>query len=127
MPLLAITIFMFWVQRRITHRKGYVSLTGKGGERRPIPLGPWKWPLLGYCLAVCTLSFFMPMVVICQAALAKAWGRGFSLDNLTFKNIYFTLFENTLTRNATINTFLYAGTASLIAVLLVSVFSNSVK
>ena len=118
MPLLAITIFMFWVQRRITHRKGYVSLTGKGGERRPIQLGRWKWPMLGYCLAVCTLSFFMPMVVICQAALAKAWGRGFRLDNLTFNNIYFTLFENTLTRNATINTFVYAGTASFIAVLL---------
>ena len=118
MPLLCITIFMFWVQRRITHGKGYVSLTGKGGERRPIQLGPWKWPMLGYCLAVCTLSFFMPMVVIGQAALAKAWGRGFALDNLTFDNLYFTLFENTLTRNATINTFVYAGTASLIAVLL---------
>jgi iron(III) transport system permease protein len=118
MPLLCITIFLFWLQRRITHRKGYVSLTGKGGERRPIPLGRWKWPMLGFCLAVCTLSFFMPMVVICQAALAKAWGRGFSLDNLTLNNLYFTLFENTLTRNATIHTFVYAGTASLIAVLL---------
>ena len=118
MPLLAITIFMFWLQRRITHRKGYVSLTGKGGERREIPLGRWKWPMLGYCLVVCTMSFFMPMVVICQAALAKAWGRGFTLDNLTLNNLYFTLFENTLTRNATIHTFLYAGAASLIAVLL---------
>jgi iron(III) transport system permease protein len=118
MPLLCITIFLFWLQRRITHRKGYVSLTGKGGDRRPILLKRWKWPMLGYCLAVCTLSFFMPMVVICQAALAKAWGRGFSLDNLTLNNLYFTLFENTLTRNATIHTFVYAGTASLIAVLL---------
>jgi iron(III) transport system permease protein len=118
MPLLCITIFLFWLQRRITSRKGYVSLTGKGGERRPIKLGGWKWPMLGYCLAVCTLSFFMPMVVICQAALAKAWGRGFSLDNLTLDNLYFTLFENTLTRNATINTFLYAGSAALIAVAL---------
>jgi iron(III) transport system permease protein len=118
MPLLCITIFLFWLQRRITHRKGYISLTGKGGERRPISLGRWKWPTLGFCLAVCTLSFFMPMVVICQAALAKAWGRGFSLDNLTLNNLYFTLFENTLTRNATIHTFVYAGTASLIAVLL---------
>jgi iron(III) transport system permease protein len=118
MPLLCITIFLFWLQRRLTHRKGYVSLTGKGGERRPIKLGGWKWPMLGYCLAVCTLSFFMPMVVISQAALAKAWGRGFSLDNLTLDNLYFTLFENTLTRNATINTFLYAGSAALIAVAL---------
>jgi iron(III) transport system permease protein len=118
MPLLGITILLFWLQRRITSRKGYVSLTGKGGERRPIALGAWKWPMLGYCLFVCTLSFFMPMVVICQAALAKAWGRGFALDNLTLQNLYFTLFENNLTRNAVFNTFVYAGTAALIAVSL---------
>jgi iron(III) transport system permease protein len=118
MPLLIITIVLFWVQRRITSRKGYVSLTGKGGERRPVPLGPWKWAALAYCLFVCTLSFFMPLVVICQAAFAKAWGRGFSLDNLTFNNIYRTVIDNDLTRTATLHTFMYAGTASLIAIVL---------
>ena len=121
MPLLCVTVLLFWVQRRLTSKKGYVALTGKGGERRPVRLGAWKWPLLGWCLLVCTLSFFMPMVVICQAAFAKAWGRGFSLDNLTIANLRFTLFENTLTRNATIHTFLYAGSAALIAVLLAMV------
>ncbi len=118
MPLLGITIALFWLQRRITHRKGYVSLTGKGGERRAVPLGPWRWAVLGYCLFVCTLSFFMPLVVICQAAFAKAWGRGFSLDNLTFDNVYRTVFDNELTRTATLHTFMYAGTASAIAILL---------
>ncbi|MDQ6680753.1 MAG: iron ABC transporter permease [Pseudomonadota bacterium] len=118
MPLLGITIFLFWLQRRIISGKGYVSLTGKGGERRPIRLGRWKWAVLAYCLAVCTLSFVMPMVVICQAALAKAWGRGFSVDNLTLKNLYATLFQNDLTRNATVNTFLYAAVASVIAIAL---------
>jgi iron(III) transport system permease protein len=118
MPLLVITVVLFWVQRRITSRKGYVSLTGKGGERREVPLGPWKWAVLGYCLFVCTLSFFMPLVVICQAAFAKAWGRGFSLDNLTFNNIYATVIDNDLTRTATLHTFMYAGTASLIAIVL---------
>lgn len=116
MPLLIITIVLFWVQRRITSRKGYVSLTGKGGDRREVPLGPWKWLVLGYCLLVCTLSFFMPLVVICQAAFAKAWGRGFSLDNLTFNNVYRTVFDNELTRTATLHTFLYAGTASALAI-----------
>jgi iron(III) transport system permease protein len=118
MPLLVITILLFWVQRRITHRKGYVSLTGKGGERRPVPLGRWKWVALAYCLFVTTLSFFMPLVVICQAAFAKAWGRGFSLDNVTLRNIQAILFDNNLTRTATWHTFLYAGTASLIAITL---------
>ena len=118
MPLLIITVVLFWVQRRITSRKGYVSLTGKGGERREVPLGPWKWLVLGYCLFVCTLSFFMPLVVICQAAFAKAWGRGFSLDNLTFSNVYRTLIDNDLTRVATMHTFLYAGAASALAIVL---------
>ncbi|MFZ9676783.1 MAG: ABC transporter permease [Quisquiliibacterium sp.] len=118
MPLLLITVMLYWLQRKITHRKGYVALTGKGGERRPIPLGKWKWVVLGYCLAVCTLSFFMPMLVILQAALSKAWGRGFSLDNFTLQNLYFTIFENNLTQTATLNTFLYAGSASVIAIAL---------
>ena len=118
MPLLGVTILLFWLQRRITMRKGYVALTGKGGERRPVALGAWRWPMLGFCLFVCTLSFFMPMMVILQAATAKAWGRGFSLDNFTLDNLRFTLFENHLTRDATINTFTYAGGASLIAIVL---------
>ena len=118
MPLLAITILLFWLQRRITHRRGYVSLTGKGGERRTIALGPWKWAVLGWCLLVTSLSFFMPLVVICQAAFAKAWGRGWSLDNLTLRNVYAIVFENALTRTATWHTFLYAGTASAIALVL---------
>jgi len=127
MPLLCVTVLLFWVQRRITHRKGYVSLTGKGGERRPIRLGRWRWALLGYCLLVCTLSFFMPMVVVCQAAFAKAWGRGFSLDNLTLRNLQFTLFENPLTRTATLHTFVYAGTAAFIAVVLALVVAYVVN
>ncbi len=118
MPLLCVTVLLFWVQQRLTRRKGYVALTGKGGERRPLRLGAWRWPLLGYCLFVCTLSFLLPMIVISQAAFAKAWGRGFSLDNLTLSNLSFTLFENPLTRGATVHTFIYGATAALIALTL---------
>src|SRR6202011_109258 len=73
MPLLAITVLMFWLQRRVLGRKGYTSVTGKGGERRMIALGPWRWVMLGYALFVCALSVFLPMVVLLQAAFAKAW------------------------------------------------------
>ena len=120
MPLLLITVMLFVAQRRIIARKGYQSLTGKGGERRPIKLGRWRWPMLGFCLFVTTLSFFMPMFVIIQAAFSKAWGKGLSIDNFTLDNLYFTLFENDLTRNATINTFVYAGSASILAIALAS-------
>jgi iron(III) transport system permease protein len=118
MPLLLITVFLFWLQYRIIARRGYVALTGKGGERRPVRLGPWRWAALGYCLFVTSLSFFLPLAVVLQAAFAKAWGRGFSLDNVTLRNIRFVLFDQPATRRATLNTFLYAGAASLIALSL---------
>ena len=118
MPLLLITVFLFWLQYRIIARKGYVALTGKGGERRPVQLGIWRWVALGYCLFVTSLSFFLPLLVVLQAAFAKAWGRGFALDNVTLRNVRFVLFDQPSTRRATLNTFLYAGAASLIALAL---------
>ncbi|HXU87791.1 MAG TPA: iron ABC transporter permease [Methylomirabilota bacterium] len=118
MPLLLITILLFWLQRRVMARKGYVALTGKGGERRLVPLGRARWVVLGYCLLVTALSFFVPMVVVVQAAFAKAWGRGFSVDNVTLRNVRFVLFDQPATRDATWNTFVYAAAASIIALAL---------
>lgn len=115
MPLLLITVLLFWLQHRITGRKGYVALTGKGGDRRLVRLGAWRWAMLGYCLFVTSLSFFLPMLFVLQAAFAKAWGRGFSLDNLTLRNVRFVLFDQPATRAATLNTFVYAAAASIIA------------
>ncbi|GAB3628898.1 ABC transporter permease [Pandoraea terrae] len=40
-PLLLITILMFWLKRSLVGRKGYTAVTGTGGERRQIHLGAW--------------------------------------------------------------------------------------
>lgn len=118
MPLLVITVLMFLAQQALLKRKGFVALTGKGGERRPIQLGIWKWPVFAYCMIVSCLTFVLPIIFITQAALSKAWGRGFSWDNFTLQNLYFTVFENPLTRVATLNTFSYSALAAVIAILI---------
>lgn len=115
MPLLLVTVLLFWLQHRLTGRRGYAALTGKGGDRRMVKLGAWRWALLGYCVFVTSLSFFLPMVFVLQAAFAKAWGRGFGLDNLTLRNLRFVLFDQSATRAATWNTFLFSSAAALIA------------
>src|SRR3954466_11073766 len=95
MPLLLITIFMFWIQRTVLGRRGYTTVSGKGGERRIIRLGPWRFVMLGYALFVCALAVFLPMLVLTQAAFAKAWGRGFSLQKFFVHNLPYLLFEQT--------------------------------
>ena len=87
MPLLLITLLMFWLQRSVLGRRGYTTVSGKGGERRITQLGPWRWVMLGYALFVCALAVFLPMLVLTQAAFSKAWGRGFSLDNLSLQEL----------------------------------------
>ena len=53
-----------------------------------------------------------------QAALAKAWGRGFSLDNLTLHNFHYLLFEHETAAQSVINSFTYAAAAACIAMVL---------
>src|SRR5882724_6169519 len=118
MPLLSITIFMFWLQRTLLGRRGYTTVSGKGGERRITQLGPWRFVMFGYAAAVCALAVFLPMLVLTQAAFARAWGRGFSLDNLTLQNFHYILFEQTQAQNAIVNTFVYSGITAFAAIAL---------
>src|SRR5436309_11600085 len=116
MPLLLIPIFMFWIQRSLLGRRGYTTVSGKGGERRITRLGPWRFVMLGYALFVCALAVFLPMLVLTQAAFAKAWGRGFSLANLTLQNFHYLLFEQTQAQQAIVNTFVYSGITAFLAI-----------
>jgi iron(III) transport system permease protein len=117
-PLLLITVVLFGFQRWLIRRRGFVALTGKGGERRLIALGPWRWVMLGYALLLLSLSVLLPYTVLAQAALSKAWGRGFSLDNLTLGNFRYLLFEHDTAAQSVINSFTFAAAAACIAIVL---------
>ena len=116
MPLVGITLLLFWLQRALLGRRGYTALSGKGGERRLVALGPFRWAMLGYALLVGAMSVYLPLLVLGQAAFSKAWGRGFSLANFTFDNFGHVLFGHSATQQAVINTFLYSGVTASLAV-----------
>lgn len=118
MPLLGVTILLVLVQRLIVRRKGFVALTGKGGERRPILLGRWRWVVFGYAMFVAALAVFLPYIFLIQSAFAKAWGRGFLLDNITIANFRFILFEHATAAQSVINSFVYGAISATVAVFL---------
>jgi iron(III) transport system permease protein len=118
MPILVLTVVMLWVQRRLLSRKGFVSVSGKGGERRPFDIGWWKWPLLGYAAFVSLLTVVMPLAILVTASLSKAWGRGLASGNLTLANYRAIFFEQLTVREAIVNTVLYSGATALVCVLM---------
>jgi iron(III) transport system permease protein len=118
MPLLLVTVALYALQQRLLRRRGFVTLGGKGGERRMIRLGVWRWVLFGYAALVLVLALVLPSLVLAQAAFAKAWGRGWRLDNLTLDNFSYLLFNHPGARGSIVNSFEYAGAAATIALLL---------
>ncbi len=118
MPLLLVTIGLIAVQKLLLARKGFVSQTGKGGERRMIRLGPWRWAMFGWCALVGALSVAMPLLVLLQASFAKAWGRGISLDNLTLRNYHLLIFEHEMAMTSIWNTIWFSAAAATAAVLI---------
>ena len=118
MPLLLITLAMIGVQRLLLSRKGFVSQTGKGGARRPIALGAWRWVLFGWCAVVGAVSVAMPLLVLLEASFAKAWGRGLSPGNLTFNNYRFLLFQHETALSNIWNTLWFSAVAASFAVVI---------
>lgn len=116
MPILLLTIVMLVLQRKLLARRGYVSVSGKGGERRPFDIGAWKWLLLAYSVVVALLSVVLPLIILVLASLSKAWGRGLAPDNLTLANFHAIFFEQLTVRSAIVNTVLYSGATAIVCV-----------
>jgi iron(III) transport system permease protein len=118
MPVLGVTVILLLLQRQLLAKKGYVSVSGKGGERRPLDIGWFKWLLSLYGAFISCLSVVMPLAILLQAAFAKAWGKGLEQSNLTLDNFHYIFFEQMTVRQAMLNTLLYALAAAAACVLL---------
>jgi iron(III) transport system permease protein len=120
MPLLVAAAGLLWVQRRLVGRRTFTTVGGRGVAPRPVPLGRWRWAAFGGCAAVLACSIVLPYVALLRAALAKAWGLGWSVENLTLKNFRFVIFEYDPTRSAIVNTLLLGVVTATLAALLMA-------
>jgi len=127
MPLLFVTAILLWFQRRLLAGRGYAALGGKGGVRRPVNLGPWRWALFAYCLLIATLSIFLPYLMLLRASFSRAWGQDFAPGNLTLHWYRRVLFDQPITRLAITNSLLYAAGAATLALILGTLIAYIVR
>jgi iron(III) transport system permease protein len=118
----AITVIALALQRRYLARRSYVTVGGKGVRPQLIDLGPARFAVLAFCIAVFVVSVLAPYLTLLAVSLSKSWGLTF-WENLTLKNYRFVLFEYDVTRRAIRNSLILASAAATAAVLIGSLVS----
>jgi iron(III) transport system permease protein len=113
----AITITALYVQRSFLARRSYVTLAGKGARPQLVDLGPGRWVLFAFCVAVFVVAILLPYGTLIAVSLSKSWGLDF-WQNLTLANYRFILLEYDVTQRAIENSLILAVLAASIAVLL---------
>jgi iron(III) transport system permease protein len=117
-PLLLVTVSLFFLQQRLLRRGRYTTVGGKGGVREPFRLGPWRWPIFAICVIPPLLSLLLPYAALIVTSLSKAWGRGIAPGNLTFRWYQWALVDNLAARQAILHSLTYAAAAATIATVL---------
>ena len=103
MPLLLATALLLLAQKRLLGRRGYAAVGGKGGQRRVVRLGSWRYPALAATLGVLGCAVFLPYGILLKAAFVRAWAQPLTWENFTLENWSFT-FLHGATRAAIVNT-----------------------
>ncbi len=113
----AITVLALYLQRRYLARRSYVTLTGKGSRPQFVVLGPVRWAVFAFCVAVFVVAVLAPYLTLLAVSVSTSWGLGF-WQNLTLQHYRFVLLEYDVTRRAIWNSLLLAGAAATLTVLL---------
>ncbi len=98
--IVAVTFPLVMVQRFLLKNAGkYITVKGKAGRQRPLPLGQWRWiaaALLGFWLF---LTVIVPLSGIALRAFVSNWGEGVNiLEVLTTANFREVFNQPTLVR-----------------------------
>jgi iron(III) transport system permease protein len=98
--IVAVTFPLVMLQRFLLKNAGkYVTVKGKAGRQRPLPLGGWRWPaavLLAFWLFV---TIVVPLSGIALRAFVSNWGEGVNIaDVLTLDHFREVFAQPTLVR-----------------------------
>jgi iron(III) transport system permease protein len=115
--IIAMTFPLVMLQRFLLKNAGkYVTVKGKGGRQRPLPLGGWRWVAAAILVLWLFATVVVPLSGIALRALVTNWGEGVRLSEvLTLDNFRDVLGQPTLVRGI-VNTVLVGVVGGALAV-----------
>jgi iron(III) transport system permease protein len=121
--LLVLTSLGVWWQSRLAHRgRAFQTVTGKGFRPRPMPLGPWKWPAVGFIVLYFVISIVLPMATLGYASTQPFYSppTHYSIRHMTGAN-YPAVFHDALFQHAVKNSLILGVASATVVMLLMAV------
>ena len=98
--IVAVTFPLVMLQRYLLKNAGkFVTVRGKAGRQRPLPLGGWRWVAAVILVVWLFVTIVVPLSGIALRALVTNWGEGVKLaEVLTLDNFREVMNQPTLVR-----------------------------
>jgi len=119
---MVIIFLMVYVQHRVTRRRQYTTISGKGYRVNPTPLGRWKYVTLGVCLLYLAVFTLLPLTFLVIGTFMKIAGM-FELPDPYTLHHWQTILTDPLFFRSLVNSLLMAGGAALFGMLFFSIIS----
>jgi len=115
--IVAVTFPLVLLQRRLLRNAArYVTVKGKAGRQRPLPLGGWRWLAIAIVALWLLLTVIVPLSGVALRSVVTHWGQGVHLaEVLTLDNFREVLDQPTLVRGI-VNTVLIGIVGGALAV-----------
>jgi iron(III) transport system permease protein len=115
--IVAMTFPLVMLQRFLLKNAGkYITVKGKAGRQRPLPLGQWRWIAAAVLILWLLLTVIVPLSGIALRAFVSNWGEGVRIaDVLTLDHFREVFSQPTLVRGI-VNTILIGVIGGALAV-----------
>lgn len=120
LPMLASAVVLVYMRRHVLGRRGYATIGGKGGQRRPQKLGALRIPVFLLCMLPILCAIILPAFMLITTSFLRNIGEGLVWSNITLDNYDF-IFNNDAFRIAMTNTFILAILSATVATVIASV------
>jgi len=108
---------LFAYRRFLRGQSAYATVTGRWTPADEVALGPWKGPVLAFCLLYLLLAVGLPYAVLGFSSVTKAVGVGLQAGNLTWDHYRFVFTDSLSLRSLRNSLVLALGAAGLGTIL----------
>ena len=116
--IVAVTFPLVMLQRFLLKNAGkYITVKGKAGRQRPLPLGQWRWVAAAILIVWLFLTVVVPLSGIGLRAFVSNWGEGVTISEVLTLDHFRDVFQQPTLVRGILNTVLIGVIGGALAVV----------